>query len=518
MTGVLQVFSRTGSTRTPIVSFGSDGGSFQTGHGYGSASGVRGGLDYNLFADQFNTSGQGVNDEFSNSSQGANVGYAFTPKIQLRLRTRHNNSRAGVPGEWDFNGARLLPPDTDAFARQNNFLGSAELNVAVGNRWLHRFTGYEYNRRALNQDLFPDPGRTTPLYGNIDSSYQTVAHENRAGFHYQGEFLARQWARSIFGYEFEDENGFYGDLQSPPTNHGLRRNHGAYLEELITWKRISIQAGGRYVHNEYFGDRGLPRAALSYLLRQGGNVFSDTRIHGSYSLGIKEPTFLQNFGQSGSFPIAPNPNLKPEQNRAFDAGLHQSMLRGRYSLDAVYFNNIFRDRINYNFDFNSGTAQYINTNKSMAHGAELTVQARPTRQLQLQAGYVYTSSQVLFAPLTFDPNQAEGAPFLRIPKHAGNLLASYTRRKYGVTLAGTLIGRRPDADFIGLVPSITHAAGYARFDAGGWYTVNRHVTAYTNIENLLDKKYNDIVGYPGLGVNVRAGMRFTIGGDAVAVN
>ena len=49
MTSVVQVFSRTGSTRTPLLSLGADGGTFQSGNGYGSLSGARGGFDYNLF-------------------------------------------------------------------------------------------------------------------------------------------------------------------------------------------------------------------------------------------------------------------------------------------------------------------------------------------------------------------------------------------------------------------------------------------------------------------------------------
>ena len=34
-----------------------------------------------------------------------------------------------------------------------------------------------------------------------------------------------------------------------------------------------------------------------------------------------------------------------------------------------------------------------------------------------------------------------------------------------------------------------------------------------NIENALDKKYNEVVGYPALPVNFRAGLRFRIGGE-----
>ena len=41
----------------------------------------------------------------------------------------------------------------------------------------------------------------------------------------------------------------------------------------------------------------------------------------------------------------------------------------------------------------------------------------------------------------------------------------------------------------------------------------RVITAYANVENALDKQYEEVVGYPALGINVRAGLRFRIGGE-----
>ena len=48
---------------------------------------------------------------------------------------------------------------------------------------------------------------------------------------------------------------------------------------------------------------------------------------------------------------------------------------------------------------------------------------------------------------------------------------------------------------------------------GGSYRVNSRMTAYVNVGNILDKQYNEVVGYPALRANFRAGMRFRIGGE-----
>src|SRR5947209_11309104 len=113
MTSVVQVWTRAGSTPVPELRFGADGGNFSTASGYASLAGAHGRFDYNLFGDQFNTSGQGPNDDYSNSLQGGNIGVALSDRMAFRLRARHSNSRTGVQNEWNFNGNALLSPDLD---------------------------------------------------------------------------------------------------------------------------------------------------------------------------------------------------------------------------------------------------------------------------------------------------------------------------------------------------------------------------------------------------------------------
>jgi hypothetical protein len=52
--------------------------------------------------------------------------------------------------------------------------------------------------------------------------------------------------------------------------------------------------------------------------------------------------------------------------------------------------------------------------------------------------------------------------------------------------------------------SLTLAKEFAK----EWY-----MTAYVNVENVLNRRYNEVVGYPALKANFRAGMRFRIGGE-----
>jgi outer membrane cobalamin receptor len=511
MTSVVQMWSATGRTRVPEIRFGADGGTFATARGFGSVAGARGPLDFNIFGQQFNTDGQGPNDTFSDSSEGANIGLALPLQSQFRFRTRHDNNRSGVQSFWDFNGQPLLPPDLDQRARQNNFLASAEYTVAAPSRWQHRVLAYEYNHKRLNTDLLQEPGRVSP-FGNFDFPFADFADINRAGASYQGEYSPRTWTRSVFGYDFEDENGFVGDKIAGVNTHGLRRNHGLYGEQLILWRRLTLNVGARFQHNESFGNRGVPRVAASWMLARGRDVLSGTRLRFAYSEGIKEPRFEETFGEGG-FGIIGNPSLKPEENRSFEAGLEQALWAGKYGVSATYFHNIFRDRIDFNFDPTTFIGQYVNVNRALAHGAELELHGRPASRLRVDGGYVYTSTEILAAPFAFDPLLAAGAPLLRRPRHSGNLLLSYFGSRWGGDVGCTFVGRRTDSDFLGLTPPVTHAAGYARVDAGGWFAITRNLTAYANVENVLDKRYEEVAGYPALKANFRAGLRFLFGGE-----
>jgi outer membrane cobalamin receptor len=509
MSSVVQVWTKSGTTRTPELTFGADGGNYSTANGYANLAGARGPFDYNAFADQFYTDNQGVNNQYSNSLQGANVGYQFAPNVGLRVRVRHDNSNTGVQGEYDFNNAVLIPPDIDQHAYQNDFLASVQLTISGPSRLQSSITGFEYNHRDRNVDSLQEPGRTSPVFGNFDFPFDDTTHINRAGFEYQGTYVERSWTQTTFGYRFEDENGFVGDQDSPPISHGLRLNQDFYGQQFLSWKRLSVVAGARFVHIGTFGNRGVPRVALGFQALKGGDILSGTRLRFTYSTGIKEPLLEETFA-TGPFTL-PNPNLKPETNRSFEAGLQQSFFGGKYALNATYFNNLFSDQVEFSSDPTTFVGQYVNLNQSLAHGAEVVFQGQIRPRLSLEGAYTYTSTQILSAPQAFDPLLAAGQPFLRRPKNSGTLLVTYTGQRWGANLGGSFVGRRPDSDFLGF--GIDHAAGYALVNLGGYYKLTSRITAYANLENVLNQSYNEVVGYPALGANIRAGMRFRIGGE-----
>jgi vitamin B12 transporter len=504
MTSVVQVWTRNGNTPVPELRFGADGGNFLTSNGYAALAGARGRFDYNWFGSQFNTNGNGINDAYSDSLEGANAGAELSHSVSLRVRIRHSNSHTGLPGEWDFNGAALLPPDPREWSQLNDLLGDVELSVAAPGAWQHRFSGFDYLYRYNELNLTGDPARI------FDSPSHEVDHINRGGFEYQGDYSERTWTHSTFGYRVEDENGFVGDLDFPPQTHGQRINNEVYWQQQLTMGRLSVIGGGRFVHDSAFGNTGVPRVALMFQALGGGEILSGTRLRFAYATGFKEPRLEETF--AGPPYSLPNTSLKPERLRAFETGFEQDFLRRRISLNTTYFNNLFHDQINY-VTVNPVTfvGEYVNVNKAFAHGAEVVWRAQIRSRIALNSAYTYTSSEYLDNPAPFDPVYNPGQPLLRRPKHSASLLLTYLGSRWGANLGGSFVGRRADSDFLGL--GINHAAGYVRADFGGWFALNSRVTAYANVENAFDRRYNEVVGYPGLPLNFRAGMRFRVGGE-----
>ena len=524
MTSVIQVWTRTGGTAVPELRFGADGGNFGTANGYASLSGAWRRFDYNAFANQFNTNGQGINNHFSQALQGANVGLAITDQVALRVRVRHSNSYTGLPGEWNFNGNDPivnpvgttnfypLPPDPSEYSHQNNLLGSVELAIHAPSGWQHRLTAFDYLYRYSDINPTGNDARVNGSGFVFDYPTHEYDHINRIGFEYQGDFSERTWAHTTFGYWVENENGVIGNLLYPPSTPGQRLENDAYAQQQLTLGRLNLIAGARFVHNSDFGNVGVPRVALSLLALRGGDFFSGTRLRFSYATGFMEPALYQI--AAGPPYYVPNPALLPERTRAFEAGIQQNFLSGRWVFNATYFNNLFHDQIEF-ADNQQGLGQFFNVQQSLAHGAELQLQGKIRSRILFNASYTNLSTQYLQAPLCTpanfcDPVFDTGNPLLRRPKQSATALITYLGSRWGADLGGSFVGRRPDSDFEGF--GITHAASYALVNIGVCRALNEHVTAYANAGNVLNQHYNEVVGYPAITANFRAGFRFQFGG------
>jgi vitamin B12 transporter len=526
VSGVIQLFSHRGETRVPEFSIYGEGGSFASGRGGAQLSGLLGAFDYSVAGSYFGTDGQGPNDDFLNRTLSGNFGYTFSDTNQLRLTLRNNDSDAGIPGQTVFE-----PPSLHQRYTQHLFNSSARWDFATGKHWRHQISGaesytWQHNDNPLQSFFATDPNafcpQTNPTAVSTaefcDFTGESRFQYNRANLTAQTSYLISNFGVTA-GYEYEVENAFLTSINVP---HARRNNQAGFLDfRYRPHARASLNFGGRAEANANFGTRVVPRAGASLILLYGKGLRGDTLFRIFYGQGIKEPRFDQIFGDNfGDFG---NPSLKPEASKTWTTGIDQKLLGDHVRLTAEYFSSRFYDIVTFAFCSSTnnfcnltfpvvprGFGYFFNTDIARARGLNLAGETRFTRWLNLAGNYTYDDSRVIKASNAFDLTELSGNRLIRRPANSGSLTLNAAFRRLNVTLGGYFTGVRTDSDFLNL--GFKRNPGYARFDLSGSYRVSHGVTFYARATNLFDRQYQDALGYPALGRDMRAGVRYTFSG------
>ena len=245
----------------------------------------------------------------------------------------------------------------------------------------------------------------------------------------------------------------------------------------------------------------MPRVGAVYALRYSQGFWGDTRARISYGQGIEEPTIFESFDADPCNPG--NPNLRPERSRTVNVGLDQYFSADRFRISATFFANEFRDLIDQQVGppnpicFSGNEMLFFNIDRARARGLNWSGEAHLNHWLALKGNYSYDDTRVLKTVATAPSVEQPGNHLLRRPVNSGNLWLNATFRCVNFNLAGYFTGVRTDSDFDGL--GFTRNPGYARFDFATSYNFARGISFYGRVTNLLDKQYQEAIGFPALG-------------------
>ncbi|HVA00853.1 MAG TPA: TonB-dependent receptor [Terriglobia bacterium] len=516
MTSVIQLFTRRGTSETkrPHFSMSGEGGKNSTWQGRGSVTGQYGPLDYSLEGGRFSTDNQVPNDFFHVTTLSSNFGLKLNQATTLRLIMMGEFSLAGTPGQTAFG-----PPDRDGQFRRRDGYGAFSIHNQTTASWDQQLT-YTYSRsRQVSIELGNDPPFTpsfeghTAGYAYYDYPFNFLNDAWRDHVSFQSNWEGEPFGGAIgqhvdtFAFDWDGEHGFLVDrfAQGPATS-AQRNNFGYTFQDQTLWGRFSLGNGVRIDDNGSFGTVVVPRSSLVYMLRKGGGVLGVTRLKFNFGLGVKEPSFLQSFSNTPFF--VGNPNLRPERAQTLDFGLDQGFWHDRGKLEMDAFDNRFRDQIAFettNFQTFSGT--FFNIGRARAKGAEVTLELAPLKGLRAIGSYTYLDSEVIESGSPFDPALEAGRWLLRRPRHSGSVQIDWNWRRMNLTSTTVFVGRRVDSDFLGMVPPLIWNSGYTNSDLAWSYRSSYHLTYYGLVENLLNQKYMEVLGYPALKLTYRAGIR-----------
>lgn len=532
--GVIQLFTHRGETRVPAFGAFAEGGSFSTGRGGGQLSGLLRAFDYSGGGSYFEADGQGPNDSFRNRTIFGNFGYALNDSNRLRLALRNNISDAGIPGQ-----TLITPPSLHQISDLQDFSANARWDSSTGAHWRHELSGSEAYHRAFGANPIQSFFAKDPAVGCPPANPTSVPTDefcdftdpgstsryNRASVNAMSSYLRAKFSAAA-GYQYEVENA---DISFLGVGHLRRNNQGGYLDfRYLPVSRVSLDLGARVEANGNFGTRVVPRLGASVTLRYASGFWGDTRYRVFYGEGIVEPRFDET---SGSNPCTPgNPTLKPEESKTWNTGIEQKLANDRAKVSVEYFSNRFYDVISFTSCFpGSGClvpvppgcvgpggqpasfwGNFFNTDLARARGVNISAETRLLRWLNISGNYFYDDSRVLKAPNAFDPAEIPGNRLIRRPPQSGSLTMSAAFRRFEVLLAGYFSGPRTDSDFLGL--GLTRNPGYARFDIATNYSLGRAVNFYARATNLFDRRYQDAIGFPALGRDVRLGVKYQFSG------
>jgi vitamin B12 transporter len=420
---------------------------------------------------------------------------------------RLDASRLGTPGPTAYG-----PPDLDACFERGDLVVSASVRRADVPLAHELHVGF-----ARTRQLSLDPvdsgcfvpegdGRTGSFpYCDFPSPDGFLNRTSRVLAGYQADVSLGARHLLTAGTEVEHETGAIGDRGSDLLRPE-RTNVGAYAQDrVLLGGRTYLTLGARVERNGSFGTRVVPRAALAFRLRDGDDA---TTLRASAGLGIKEPSFLESYGES--LFTKGNPRLKPERSATVDAGIEQRLFGSRLRAVVTVFHHEYRDQIAYTADPNTFVGTYVNLGRTRAKGVEVSLDARPWPWLLLDGAYTFLDGRILESPSGFDPVYEAGRTLLRRPAHQASASARlrFARATLGLTLA--YVGARADSDFVGLGladdPSFRNPS-YTRLDARLRVRVAGPLEAFLIGENLLDERYQEVLGYPALPRSVRAGVR-----------
>ena len=231
-----------------------------------------------------------------------------------------------------------------------------------------------------------------------------------------------------------------------------------------------------------------------------------TRLRFGAGTGIRPP---------GAFEIAftDNPNLKPERSRSIDAGVEQALLSGGLIVELTAFANRYDDLIVAVGRAAQDASHFRTDNISNARsrGLELSGAWRTPWGLEGRATYTWMDTEIMaldrvtgVAPPPFQVGDA----LLRRPRHQGSLDVAYAGSRFTSFLRIGTRGRILDVEpSFGTFGGLFHSPGYSVIDTGGAFVVRTGIELTLRIQNLFDRTYEEILGYPALGRSAIVGVR-----------
>ncbi|HEX6162651.1 MAG TPA: TonB-dependent receptor [Vicinamibacterales bacterium] len=246
-----------------------------------------------------------------------------------------------------------------------------------------------------------------------------------------------------------------------------------------------------------------PKLAASFA------IAATTRLHGAFGTGIRPPDAFE-------IAFTDNSGLKPERSKSGELGISHTIAGGAVQVDGTAFVNAYSDLIISVGRTFAGVSRYRtdNISNARARGAELSAAWRHGSGIAVRANYTFLDTEILAAKgsASAQTPYSVGDALIRRPRHSSAIDASFTRDRVGAFVQLQVRGETLDIEpAFGATGGLYVNSGHAVFNAGASWRPVKAIEVFARALNLLDRAYEEVLGYPAPGRTAYVGARFAVG-------
>ena len=492
--GVINIITRKGEG-PPRISLSALGGAYGTGGGRLAFSGSPGRLNFALDASYFFSAGfssagtaykgNTERDSVRNLSLSGRLGYAPRDNLDFDLILRRTLVRTELD---NFGGPLGDDPNNTQDYDQLIVKGQGRIRL-LKSRWEQRLAiSYVAQDREYDNPVdasHPFDSELGDFHGGqatVDWQHTVYAHESNIVVF--GVELQREYGRS--DYIYESVWGPGASLFPGKASDTI----GFYAQDQVKLGGGFFAAvGGRFDRHNQFGSAFTYRLAPAWVIPSSG-----TKLKMTLGTGFKAPSLYQLYAPGTLWGPIGSAELKPETSLGWDAGIEQALAGGRLTVGATFFQNDFRNLIQ--FDYARG---YTNTGRAVTRGVDVFASARLAADASIQAGYNHTLSR----------DDATGLDLLRRPRDKFTVrLDAPLPENLRLAVSMAAVGARDDLKFVDYASVRIHLEGYVLLNAVLTREISAWGKVFLRLDNILDQKYETIYGYGMPRFSVYAGLEF----------
>jgi vitamin B12 transporter len=444
-------------------SISAEAGSFGTVDGAASIQGGPGKWAYAVSASGGDTENERQNNRFESGNLAVRLDRSIAPDFSVGVTVRGFASQYGDPSDEYTN-------DLFDHERESNWLG----------------TLFADGRLSENFTTHLTLGGQEQKYTAVTESGTTVVTNERGTVDWQ--LTGRMTADNTLTAGLTDE----GEMTRNP-GFGSIDNHQSFFavfaqDEWTPVKDVHLVGGVRHDDFDTFGSATTGRVTLAAL-----SADHVVKLRASLGTGFDAPSFLDLYGQSPYY--VGNPKLAPEKSRGWDAGIDFYIPDNQGTLSLTWFETDFSNLIEDNFNIYPATAE--NVGSARTEGLEVAAKTVVAGSVQARLAFTSLGAEDL----------ADGTALLRRPRDSASAdLWQDLGAGWSLGAGGSFVGRRADIDALTYAtvedPSYTVVRVYAAWRA------SPHLTLKVRVENLLDRNYEPVNGYPQTGTGVYGGAEW----------